>query len=266
MELIDLIDYPALRYASLSDSEVLDQGLSSGRLPPGQYAFALRRGRSIHLARDPIGCNKLFFGRNREGHLVVGNRAARVWQQGVPLAAIASCPQGHVLEYRATAYQARGRDSRCRGCAELSVGDFQRTRTLDGHCVARAQIERCQFAVCLSGGLDGSVIACSLPHICPGDRGQLHHLDADGLRRHAMGAGGAACQRFGRFRAAVRVASTLGLPLLPVVRRVSSCRRVRPARLALLDWRDFNAAPRSICSSWDIRAAFPGRSRGPGRS
>jgi hypothetical protein len=62
MELIDLSDYPVLRYAPLSDDEVLHRGLSTGRLPPGQYALALRRGKTVHLARDPVGCSKLFFG------------------------------------------------------------------------------------------------------------------------------------------------------------------------------------------------------------
>lgn len=60
-------------------------------------AFAIPRENSIHLARDPIGCNKLFFGRNPEGALVVADRAVQVWSRGVPLASIASCPQGHAL-------------------------------------------------------------------------------------------------------------------------------------------------------------------------
>src|SRR5215510_14362896 len=82
MALIDLSDYPELLYAPLSHSDALDRGLSTGRLPPGQYAFALRRGKTIHLALDPVGCSKLFFGRSREGDLVVGNRVVQVWQRG----------------------------------------------------------------------------------------------------------------------------------------------------------------------------------------
>src|SRR5262249_39737051 len=96
--LIDLVDYPQIRYADVTDSDVVHRALDGHNLPHGQYAFAVARNNSIYLGRDPIGCNKLFFGNDREGRLVVGNRVAQVWRRGIALSAIGSCPPGHLIE------------------------------------------------------------------------------------------------------------------------------------------------------------------------
>ena len=269
MELIDLIDYPALRYAPLSDSEALDQGLSSGRLPPGQYACALRRGKSVHLARDPVGCNKLFFGRSREGHLVVGNRVVQVWQRGVPLAAIASCPPGHVLEVSHDGVgKLAGRElSDIPADAGLSVADLQaETRAILDRAFAwlARELEGCQFAVCLSGGLDSSVVVSFAAAHLPGVTAvSFTYLDADDLRHHALGT---PTEQFASasddFRAAAQVASTLGLPLLPVVRPSGAVAgAIGPSVRLGQDWRDFNVhcATVNLFLAQDIRAAFPGR-------
>jgi asparagine synthetase B (glutamine-hydrolysing) len=269
MELIDLIDYPALRYTPLSDSEALDQGLSSGRLPPGQYAFALRRGNSIHLARDPVGCNKLFFGRNRDDRLVVGNRIARVWQRGVPLAAMASCPPGHVLEVSSdgVAKLAGQELSDVAADAELSVADLQaESRAALDRAFARLarEFEGCQFAVCLSGGLDSSVVASFAAAHLPGAAAvSFTYLDANDLRRQLQRAPAEQlASASDDFRAAAQVASALGLPLLPVVRPSGAVAgAIRPSVSLGQDWRDFNVhcATVNLFLAQDIRAAFPGR-------
>jgi len=269
MELIDLIDYPTVRYAPASDSVVLDQSLSSGRLPPGQYAFALRRGKSVHLARDPIGCNKLFFGFDREGRLVVGNRVVRVWQRGVPLAAIASCPPGHVLEVsRDGVVKLAGHElSDVAADAEPSIAHFQaETRAILGRAFAwlAREFQGCQFAVCLSGGLDSSVVASFAAAHLPGVTAvSFTYLDIDDLRRHALGVPAEQlASASDDFRAAVQVASTLGLPLLPVVRPSGAVAgAIRPSVSLCQDWRDFNVhcATVNLFLAQDIRAAFPGR-------
>ena len=266
---MDLIDYPALRYTPLSDSEALDQGLSSGRLPPGQYAFALRRGNSIHLARDPVGCNKLFFGRNRDGRLVVGNRIARVWQRGVPLAAMASCPPGHVLEVSSdgVAKLAGQELSDIPADAEVSVPDLQaeaRAALDRAFAWLAREFEGCQFAVCLSGGLDSSVVASFAAAHLPGVAAvSFTYLHADDLRRQLQRA---PAERLASasddFRAAAQVASALGLPLLPVVRPNGAVAgAIRPSVSLGQDWRDFNVhcATVNLFLAQDIRAAFPGR-------
>jgi Asparagine synthase len=269
MELIDLSDYPVLRYAPLSDDEVLHRGLSTGRLPPGQYALALRRGKTVHLARDPVGCSKLFFGRNREGHLVVGNRVARVWQRGVPLATIASCPPGHVLEVshdRMTKLAGLELHD-VRADAELRVADFRvQIRAMLNYAFAwlAREFEGCQFAVCLSGGLDSSIVASFAAAHLPGTAAvSFTYLDADDLGRHALGAPAAQlASASDDFRAAAQVASALRLPLLPVVRPSGAVAgAIGPSVRLGQDWRDFNVhcATVNLFLAQDIRAAFPGR-------
>jgi hypothetical protein len=63
VNLLAIMDYPQIGF------------VDGCPLPYGQYAFAVARGDSIRLARDPIGCNKLFFGINSAEQPVAGNRA-----------------------------------------------------------------------------------------------------------------------------------------------------------------------------------------------
>jgi asparagine synthetase B (glutamine-hydrolysing) len=269
MGVIDLADCPALLYGALSPGEALDQGLRSGALPPGQYAIAIRRGDATLLARDPIGCNKLFFGHDRGGRLVVGNRVARVWQQGVALADIASCPPGHVLEVaEAGVRKLLGHDVfELPADAELDLTGFQADvrATLDRAFawLARAFAD-CQFAVCLSGGLDSSVIASFAAAHLPGAVAvSFTYLDADDLRHYTLGAAvDQLASASEDFRAARHVATALGLPLLPVVRpREAVAGAVRASVELCQDWRDFNVhcATVNLFLAQDIRAAFPGR-------
>lgn len=269
MGLTDLADCPAIFYRPLSPGEAVDQGVARGALPPGQYAFALQRGDATLLARDPVGCNKLFFGHERGGRLIVANRVVRVWQQGVPLAGIASCPPGHVLEVAGgSVRRLLGQDVfELPADTELDLPAFQaETRaTLEAAFgwLAGAH-EGCQFAVCLSGGLDSSVIASFAARHLPGAAAvSFTYLDADDLRRHALGTPveqlASASQDF---RAARQVASALGLPLLPVVRpREAVAGAVRASVELCQDWRDFNVhcATVNLFLAQDIRAAFPGR-------
>lgn len=270
MGLIDLTDCPALLYGPQSQAEALEQGLAHGVLPAGQYAFALRRGEATLLARDPVGCNKLFFGHDRDGRLVIANRVARVWQQGVALAGIASCPPGHVLEVPTGGGVRKllGQDVfELPADAELDLAGLQADvrATLDRAFawLARALAD-CQFAVCLSGGLDSSVIASFAAAHLPGATAvSFTYLDADDLRRHARGTPvDQLASASDDFRAAQQVAAALGLPLLPVVRpREAVAGAVRPSVELCQDWRDFNVhcATVNLFLAQDIRAAFPGR-------
>jgi asparagine synthetase B (glutamine-hydrolysing) len=130
--------------------------------------------------------------------------------------------------------------------AELRIADFQaETRaTLDRafDWLAR-QFEGCQFAVCLSGGLDSSVIASFAARHLPGvAAASFTYLDADDLNRHAFGAPAEQlASASDDFRAATEVAETLGLPLLPVVRPSGAVAgAIGPSVRLGQDWRDFN--------------------------
>ena len=126
VKLLNIIHYPQICYMDLSEDDIIARCTAGRTLPCGQYAFAVARGSSIRLARDPIGCNKLFFGLTSEGQLVAGNRAVQVWRRGVVLGAIGSCPPGHVLEVsRAGVHDLGGSDvSAIAPDPELSVADF----------------------------------------------------------------------------------------------------------------------------------------------
>src|SRR5262249_40029072 len=115
VNVLDIIEYPQIRYADLSDDDIINRGLAGHPLPYGQYALVVVRGDSAYLARDPMGCNKLFFGWNGDNQLVAGSRAVQVWRRGVALAMIGSCPPGHVLEVSGGTARDRG------GCDASSI-------------------------------------------------------------------------------------------------------------------------------------------------
>ncbi len=267
MQLIDLLDYPALHYSPASTAEILDCSLSTGVLPYGQYAFALARDNAVYLTRDPVGCNKLFFGRNSDGDVVVANRVVRAWQCGVPLSAIGSCPPGHVLSVSGNGIRRiTGQDvSDLAADPELNVGEFQKTvGAALNHAFKwlASEFEDCRFAVCLSGGLDSSVVASFAAEHLPGTTAvSFTYLDDDDLGRHARGEPAhQLASASDDFRSAARVASALSMPFLPVVRsRQAVAVAVRSSVELSQDWRDFNVhcATVNLFLAQDMRAAFP---------
>jgi hypothetical protein len=267
VKLLAIIEYPRIRYADWSADDIIDRGVGGGPLPSGQYAFALARGDSVRLTRDPIGCNKLFFGINDEGRVVVGNRALQVWRRGVTLAAMASCPPGHVLEVHKGEIRDLGGSDLFATVADepLSIENFAvETRAILDRAFGwlASEFKDCRFVVCLSGGLDSSVIASfaanRLPNVAAAS---FTYLDRDDLRRHALGAPAGELAVSDDFRCAAAVAGALKMPLLAVVRpREAVAGAVYRSVQLCQDWRDFNVhcATVNLFLAQDIRAAFPG--------
>ncbi len=267
VNLLDIIDYPRIRYADWSEDDIIGQCLAGRPLPYGQYAFAVAHGGSIRLARDPIGCNKLFFGLTSEGRLVAGNRAVQVWRRGVPLAAIGSCPPGHVLEVsRAGVRDLGGSDVSAIApdsgvsVAELAAGS--RAFLEQAFQWLASEFKGCRFVVCLSGGLDSSIIASfAAIHLSNVAAASFTYLDHNDLQRHALGGAVAGLVASEDFRCAAAVAGALELPLLSVVRsREAVAGAVQTSVHLCQDWRDFNVhcATVNLFLAQDIRAAFPG--------
>jgi asparagine synthetase B (glutamine-hydrolysing) len=269
VSLIDLIEYPALRFGSASNEQMLNHGLASGILPAGQYAFAEQRDGAIYLARDPIGCNKLFFGHDAAGNVVVANRITRVSGADVPLSSIASCAPGHILQVT---------ESDVRKIAGRNLFDLPTDSGLDIPGLqqdVRATLESAfawlareftdsQFVVCLSGGLDSSIVASYAATHLPGAvAASFTYLDDEELPRHAFGTPSEQlASASDDFHAAARVASSLKLPLLPVVRpRAAVAAAVRASVHLCQDWRDFNVhcATVNVFLAQDVRAAYAGR-------
>jgi asparagine synthetase B (glutamine-hydrolysing) len=268
VHLIDLVDYPRLQPADLPEDDIVDRVSAGDALPDGQYAFAFVRNGAIYLARDPIGSNKLFFGYDREMRLVAGNRIREVWRCGVPLAGISSCPPGHVVEV--------SRD----GIRDLGGSDLSGRRAdLDLDCAAfaegsRAMLERAftwlaekypgwRFVVCLSGGLDSSVVASFAVEHLPAVTGvSFTYLADDDLRHYANGTPPDMLASVSDdYRCAAEVASALGIPLLPAIRsRHAVAAAVAPSVRLCQDWHDFNVhcATVNLFIAQDVRAAFSG--------
>ena len=267
MNVLNLIEYPQIRYSECSDDEIIERGLMGHRLPSGQYAFALSRGRSVYLARDPIGCNKLFFGLDGEGQLAVGNRVARLWRHGIALAQIFSCPPGHVLEISHNGICDRGGSgmSSVPASASLSIGEFvEQSRAILNEAFAwlACAFKGCRFVICLSGGLDSSVIAAfAAAHLGDVVAASFSYLSADDLQRALTGPAAALPTASDDFRCAADVAAALELPLLPVLRAREAVASAIGASVRLCqDWRDFNVhcAAVNLFLAQEIRAAFPG--------
>ncbi len=268
MTVNDYLDYPQIRYGAASDDDIIEGGLAGGALPHGQYAFAVVRGDRVYLARDPLGCNKLFFGIGPGGALVVANRVAKLWRCGVPLSAIASCPPGHVLEISSEGVRdAGGSDlfavpATAGFSQESFAGDVRATL---GNAFRRLaeEFRGAQFVVCLSGGLDSSVIASfAAAHLQNVTAVSFTYLDEADLRSYAQGASVAELPTASDdFRCAAKVAAALGMPLVPAVRsRQAVADAIRPSVQLCQDWRDFNVhcATVNLFLAQDVRALFPG--------
>jgi hypothetical protein len=266
VKLLAILEYPQIRYADWSADDIIDRGVGGGPLPSGQYALPLVRGDSVLLARDPIGCNKLFFGMNGEGRLVVGNRALQLWRRGVTLTAMASCPPGHVLEVRKGEVRDLGGFDLSATVPDelLRIENFatESRAILDRAFGWLASEKECRFVVCLSGGLDSSVIASfAANRLSNVAAASFTYLNGDDLRSHALGAPADELAVSEDFRCATAVAGALEMPLLAVVRpREAVAGAVHSSVQLCQDWRDFNVhcATVNLFLAQDIRAAFPG--------
>jgi asparagine synthetase B (glutamine-hydrolysing) len=263
----DRISYPQIGYADISTSDIIDRALGGAPLPHGHYAFACQRGQGTYLVRDPLGCNKLFFGYARDGSLVVANRIVEAWRGGVPLSAIASCPPGQVIEVSAEGMRRVAAtdiaalvgdpDVRIDTVHEATRPLLDRTFAWIAHAFAGSR-----FVVSLSGGLDSSVIASfAAAHLSDVTAASFTYLNDDDLARYALGAPvDELASASEDFRHAAQVAAALGIPLLPVVRpRQAVATAIRASVHLCQDWRDFNVhcATVNLFLAQDIRAAFP---------
>lgn len=264
----NLIDYRNFFWDGHSEREVIDAAGKGQSLPVGQYGFALQQSDRVFLARDPLGCNKLFFGATRNGVVVAANRVVKVWRSGVALERIFSCPPGRVLVIgEGRIRQIGGVDPWSQKSAtEFDLAEFKAAvnasldRTFQ-HIAKAAAGHR--VVVCLSGGLDSSVIASwAVRYFDEVVAASFTYLDGDDLQRFSRGEGPEQWLTASEdFRNAKAVAESLGMQLLPVVRpKEAVAGAVLQAVRLGQDWRDFNVhcATVNLFLAQDIRAAFPG--------
>ena len=138
---------------------------------------ATMRSTSPAIRSDATSCSS---DTNGVGQLVVASRAVQAWRHGVSLSSLRSCPPGHVIAVSPEGIRDMGGAdiANTPAATALDVDAFreQVREALDQafSWLAHAFGDR-RFAVCLSGGLDSSVVAslASRPSARHG-RGKLH--------------------------------------------------------------------------------------------
>jgi hypothetical protein len=268
MNLIDLLEYPNLRYFTDGSWKFIQSDDADLHPKVGQYSQVWRDGGDWIMVRDPLGCNKLFYGPNRNGDIVVANRLERALQIGVQLDHLNSCPPGHMVRIsEGGKISVSGEDI----CSRKADKHFD----LDGfRCATREALTKTMewlgsnfpethFAVCLSGGLDSSIVAsmaCQfLKNVFAFSFSLISENDAQAWLK------GGALEKLTSvsedFLSALEVARALKIPMMPVFRSPNAVLTAIPTAIKLCqDWRDFNVhcAVVNLFLAQDIRAVFPG--------
>jgi asparagine synthetase B (glutamine-hydrolysing) len=233
-------------------------------LPLGQYAKVERTGDDVLIARDPLGCAKVFYGRDGAGDFVVSNRIARLVARGVPLADVAACPPGRAVRLRADVRDLLGTPARyATPNSALDAEELQsraRERLAAAFMLLAKRHRGARFVVCLSGGSDSSIIAGFAAKYLPGAICCSFSFRAAGGKSDALLQTKQGDIPSDDFRAAARVAQRLDMTLLPVRRTSDAVRDALPLAVGLCqDWRDFNVhcAIVNLFLAQDIRAHFP---------
>lgn len=267
MKIVDALEYPNFDYSTLDPEEIPADSSEPVQLGPGQYARYWCTERDVVMARDPLGCNKLFYGFNRKGELVMASRIRRALTLGVHLDNLASCPPGHVVRISADGQiRTVGQELSSRRIKkEFDMEVFRRKvagTLIEAINRVKAEFPDATFVVCLSGGLDSSVIASlaagflnnvvavSFSYVSHGDAlswlNGKNWKDLDSVSED--------------FLCACEVAQALGIPLYPVLRTPDMVlSAVIPAVTLCQDWRDFNVhcAVVNFFLAQDLRVLFP---------
>jgi asparagine synthetase B (glutamine-hydrolysing) len=214
--------------------DLADEAASAATLPRlhGQFGLAavLPEGEVV-LARDKLGINKLFLAIQDSGRVLVSNYLADLVAHGAPIDAIHSIPAGHLLQVDVA------RERVClRRYVAMRPADAATTPIPDLARTIRARLEvwmsrlAAAFAerpirVCLSGGLDSSLIAALA-------RKHFSHVTAYTYDYAGEGED---------VRYAERVAASLGIPLRLVPASAADVLAVLDEALCYgQDWRAFN--------------------------
>lgn len=264
---------PPVVIDALNDANVVygSDPWSGPPFPAGQYALSRVDGADILLLRDPLGCSKLFYGRDPSGGLVIANRIDRALTHGVMLDGLASVPPGHLLRVSPGGVSVMASHDLTR-TPSVERADLDHMRGEIGAGLVQAfeaiarQSADTYFVVCLSGGLDSTLIADYAFHHLRGRVSVASYSsisDAD----HLAWLNGATrlsdlASISADFRAALEIARTLGVPFIPVLRPPSAVLAgLRPAIALCQDYRDFNVhcAIVNLFLAESIRANFPGQ-------
>ena len=264
--LINCLSYPNICLQKTSLSEFRDKAKNNELFSAGSYSFSWHENESMFFVRDPLGINKLFLGKNRDGDIVVANRIKSLLDRGVHLNHAISCPAGHVVELT--------KDNQIK-LSGVPVSDVQVDENFNlDHFKLNIKnklenyfdhiAERWHdaiFVVCLSGGLDSSIIASiaknKLKNVFAAS---FSFADDETILSSDIIKHSSEHPLSDDFYAASAIAETLDIPLIPVLRHKSNLSSaVSPAVHLGQDWRDFNVhcSVVNLFLAQDIRAHFP---------
>jgi len=265
--MINALNYPNFLLTSMTGDQRIEKMRMGLHLGSGQYAMAYEDGHTTYIVRDPLGCNPLFYGQNQEGELVLANRIHQALKLGVHLDELSSCPPGHIVRIDEQGSEVIGGEdiSSIPVNANFELDTFRHSvtqRLEQTFANINDWIRSRTTVVCLSGGLDSSVIASLAKRHCNDVIAvSFSYLSESDAIQWAKGASISNLQSLSDdFLSAMKVAEALGIPFAPAFGTrgdvlTSAAQVVRLGQ----DWRDFNVhcATVNLLLAQNIRAMFP---------
>jgi len=257
MVIVDCRRYSNLTYDAVKHNCLLSSIIRRTAFPPGQYALAGSHGNEWFLARDPLGCNKLFYGWQigKVGeNLVVANRIDDALENGVHLDDLASCPPGALLCMQNGMWMRHsshnfGGDKKTIGLTDLnSFRSCVQSSLNMAFNALNSLFPSARYVVCMSGGLDSSIIAYYARQYFENLTAVTYSLSSE------------AGQLSEDMHDATTIARALALPHFKVLQAPDKIiGAIDDFLRTCQDWRDFNvhcaavnlALGRAISAKWD---------------
>ena len=199
----------------------------------GQFSLAVATESGVMLARDKHGVNKLFYAIREDGSVIAANYIADLVDRGVPFSAVFSVPSGrltHVEPHAARLSHTRYYELPSPSGEGIEHGAREIREALETWFARMAASLRGRpIRLCLSGGLDSSVIAALAVR---------HFPDVTAYTYSFIGHDNSLSEDAVYAR---RVAERLGLGLELVLASADTFAQVVESALVWgQDWRDFN--------------------------
>jgi Asparagine synthase len=265
--LLNHLNYPNVCSENNSADELKKRANDHQLFPSGSYAIGWEDNGEVFLARDPLGINKLFYGFDCNGRIVAANRIHKLIEHDIHMDSVMSCPAGRLVKIHNKNITEIGgapvSDQPVAGNFNLCEFQSRVSEKLELYFDHVAmQWPDANFVICLSGGLDSSIIASmaakklskvfAASFSFANEKSILNFYDGSSVREMS--------DLSDDFQAAIEVAEILELPLIPVFRQKNAI--LNAAALAIRlnqDWRDFNVhcAVVNLFLAQDIRATFP---------
>lgn len=231
--------------------------------PRGLYANAVMEETGDLLVwRDPLGAHKIFYGRTAEKQWVVANRIGDLIGAGICLDNIHACPGGALIRVSDDGYSVINSNHPHNLQEDSTLNSSNLYSKVEGRLsVAFEDLAKsfsgAKFVVCLSGGLDSTVIAYYAKKYLPNVTAFSFSFVNDDVE---LNSDLSSMKLSEDFLSAQKISEALNIPLIPVIRHRSLVLENMPKAVTLgQDPRDFNAhcALINLFLAESIRDYFP---------